>query len=165
MMSLVNALRRAFGVLVALILLFEEWGWEPLQRAMARIARLPGVRHLEALITRLPPWAALIVLLLPSLLLVPTKIAALWLIAQGHGTLGVLAIVVAKVVGTAIVARLFALTRPTLMRLPWFAALYARWVAWKDGVMARVRASWAWRVGRLIKRAALARVQQWLRAR
>lgn len=165
MNALVNALKHAFGVLVALVLLFEEWGWEPLQRWMARIARLPGVRHLEALITRLPPWAALTVLLLPSLLLVPTKIAALWLIAQGHGTLGLLAIVAAKVVGTAIVARLFALTQPTLMHLPWFAAFYARWVAWKDGVMARVRASWAWRMGRLIKRAALLRMRRWLRAR
>jgi hypothetical protein len=156
-------LKRAFGVLVALLLLFEEWGWEPLQRWMARLAQLPGLRQLEALITRLPPWAALIVLLLPSLLLVPAKIAALWLITQGHGTLGVVSIVVAKVAGTAVVARLFALTQPTLVRLPWFAALYARWVTWKNGVMARVRASWAWRVGRLFKRSALARLERWRR--
>jgi len=165
MKRLIAALKRAFGVLVALIVLFEEWGWEPLQRLMARIGRLPVLRHIEALIERLPPWAALIVLLLPSLLLVPVKIAALWLIAQGNGTLGLAAIVVAKVVGTAIVARLFALTRPALLRWPWFAALHTRWVAWKDDLMARVRASWAWRVGRVFKRAALARWLQWRRAR
>jgi hypothetical protein len=129
---------------------------------MARIARLPGLRHLEALIERLPPWAALIVLLLPSLLLVPAKIGALWLIASGEKSLGVVAIVVAKVVGTAIVARLFALTRPALLRLSWFASTYARWVAWKDVLMASVRASWAWRVGRVMKRAAR---RQWARWR
>jgi len=161
MKALVNALKRAFGVLVALIVLFEEWGWEPLQRLMARIAQLPGLRQLEALITRAPPWAALIVLLLPSLLLVPVKIGALWLMAQGQHTLGLALIVVAKVMGTAIVARLFALTRPALLSLPWFASVYARWVAWKDVLIARVRASWAWRAGRVFRRAAQREWSRW----
>ena len=132
MKGLITALKRAFGALVALIVLFEEWGWEPLQRLMARIGRWPLVRQVEAVIVRLPPWAALIVLGLPSLLLVPVKLAALWLIGWGHGTLGVVVIVVAKMVGTAIVARLFALTRPALMRITWFEVIYARWVVWKD---------------------------------
>jgi hypothetical protein len=165
MKVLVTAIKRALGVLVALIVLFEEWGWEPLQRLMARIGRWPVVRHIEAGIVRLPPWAALIVLALPSLLLVPVKLAALWLIGWGHGTLGVAVIVVAKVVGTAIVARLFALTRPALMRITWFETLYARWVAWKDSVIARVRASWAWRLGRVLKRAARRQWARWRAAR
>jgi hypothetical protein len=165
MKALARALKRAFGVLVALIVLFEEWGWEPLQRLMARIARLPGLRQLEGWVSRLPPWAALIVLFLPSLLLVPVKLGALWLIGVGRGGLGVAVIVVAKVVGTAVVARLFALTRPALMRLIWFESLYARWVAWKETLIARVRASWAWRVGRVFKRAALVQLQRWRGAR
>jgi hypothetical protein len=165
MKGLVTAIKRALGVLVALVVLFEEWGWEPLQRLMARIGRWPLVRQIEAVIVRLPPWAALIVLLLPSLLLVPVKLVALWLIGWGHGTLGVVVIVVAKVVGTAIVARLFALTRPALMQIDWFEAVYARWVAWKDSVIARVRASWAWRVGRVLKRAAQRQWARWRAAR
>ena len=64
---------------------------------------------------------------------------------------GVGVIVGAKIVGTALVARLFVLTRPALMRLAWFAALYERWTTWKEGVLARIRASWAWRAGRVIK--------------
>ena len=40
-------LRRAAGALLALLILFEEWGWEPLQQAMARLARLPVLRSLE----------------------------------------------------------------------------------------------------------------------
>ena len=61
MKPLTTVLKRAFGALIALLVLFEEWGWEPLQRLMARIARLPGLRQLEAAIARLPPWAALVV--------------------------------------------------------------------------------------------------------
>jgi hypothetical protein len=162
MNRLLGALKRAFGVLVALVLLFEEWGWDPLQRLMARIARLPVLRHIEALIQRLPPWAALLALTLPSLLLIPAKLAALWLITSGEKTLGVALIVLAKVLGTAIVARMFALTRPALMRMAWFAALYARWTAWKDALLAGVRASWAWRIGRVMRRAAQ---RQWARWR
>jgi hypothetical protein len=55
MKAVMAALRRVAAVLFALLILFEEWGWEPLQRLMARIARLPVVRHLEAGIARLPP--------------------------------------------------------------------------------------------------------------
>jgi len=165
MKPLRTTLKRAGGALVALVVLFEEWGWEPLQRLMARIAQLPGLRHLEAAIARLPPWAALVALLLPSLLLVPVKLGALWLIGIGRGGLGLTVILAAKILGTAIVARVFTLTRPALMRLPWLQAIYTRWVAWKEDVIARVRASWAWRIARVLKRAALREWTRWRAAR
>lgn len=45
----------------------------------------------------------------------------------------------AKLVGTSVVARLFALTQPALMTLPWFARLYARWSAWKTSLLEHTR--------------------------
>jgi len=156
-----RGLRHLFTGALALVILFEEWGWEPLQRAMAWIARLPVLRQIEALIARLGPKSALVVLLLPSLLLVPVKLAALWLVTQGHKVLGVGLIVLAKLVGTAIVARLFTLTRPALMRMAWFESIYTRWTAWKEALLARVRASWAWRAGRVLKRAVQRRLERW----
>jgi hypothetical protein len=159
--ALARLLRGAATGLLALLILFEEWGWEPLQRAMAWLARAPLLRQIEALITRLPPALALGVFLLPSLLLLPVKLAALWLLAHGHELLGLGIVLLAKVVGTAIVARLFTLTRPALMRLAWFAALYTRWTAWKDVLLARVRTSFAWRWGRAFKRQLRRRWQRW----
>ncbi|WP_284616150.1 hypothetical protein [Aquabacterium humicola] len=159
--TLLHWLRVAGSALLGLVILFEEWGWEPLQRALAWVGRLPLLRQLEAGIARLPPWAALALFLLPSLLLLPVKLLALWLIAQGQAMAGVGVIVGAKIIGTALVARLFVLTRPALMRLAWFAALYERWTAWKEGVLARIRASWAWRAGRVIKRGLKRRWQRW----
>lgn len=149
---LLHPLRQAALAVVALWLVFEEWGWEPLQRLLARLARLPVLRQMEALVQRLPPWAALLVFLGPALLLLPVKLAALWLIARGQHLLGLGLIVGAKLVGTAIVARLFTLTQPALLRLPWFARWYGRWLPWKEGLLARVRASWAWRAARVFKR-------------
>ena len=69
---------------------------------------------------------------------------ALWLIARGHPLHGLTFILLAKVIGTALMARLFTLTRPALMRIDWFARYYTRWRAWKDALLARVRASPAW---------------------
>jgi hypothetical protein len=119
---------------------------------MARIGDLPVFRQIEALIKRLPPYAALALFLLPTLMLLPIKLLALWLISVGRAKLGLLVIVLAKVVGTAILARLFALTQPALMQLAWFARLYARWSDWKSQLLAWVRASAAWRWGRAFKR-------------
>jgi len=145
-------LKAVLGGLLALLILFEEWGWEPLQRALARIGQLPGLRWLERRISALPPYAALALFLVPTLMLLPVKLLALWTISRGKLVLGTLVILGAKLLGTAVVARLFTLTRPALMQLPWFARLYQRWVTWKESLLADVRASWPWRLGRVIKR-------------
>jgi hypothetical protein len=155
-----RALRRGLGWLVALVILFEEWGWEPLQALLARIGRLPPLAWLERRIAALPPGPALVVFAAPGLALLPLKLAALALVARGHVGLGLLLVVGAKLVGTAVVARLFALTRPALLRLAWFERVYVRWVAWKGALMAQVRASVVWRQAR----AARTRVLRWLRA-
>lgn len=144
-------LKSLFGWLLALVILFEEWGWEPLQRALAWVARLPGLRWLEQRIQSLPPYASLALFLLPTLALLPVKLLALWLIGQGQVIFGTLVILATKLVGTAVVARLFSLTQPALMQLAWFASAYARWTIWKTALLAQVRASWPWRLGRVLK--------------
>lgn len=159
--ALLGALRAVGLGLFALLILFEEWGWEPLQQALARLAQWIRLRRLEERIAALPPAAALPVFLLPTLLLLPAKLAAVWLLAQGHALLGVVTIALAKLVGTALVARLFALTKPALLRLAWFASVYGRWVAWKDVLLARLRASAGWRLGRRVKRVLRQRWARW----
>jgi len=97
------------------------------------------------------------VLVVPALALLPLKLLALWLIGRWQLTIGVLLIIGAKLVGTAVVGRLFALTHPALMRMPWFAALYTRWGALKTSLLERMRVSWAWRAGHVVKRRLLRR--------
>ena len=156
-----RALKGILGWLLALVLLFEEWGWEPLQRALARIGQLPGLRWLERWISNLPPYAALAVFLVPTALLLPIKLLALWMMSRSWVLGGTLVIVVAKLVGTAVVARLFTLTQPALMTLPWFARLYARWSAWKSALLERVRASRPWRLARQMRQQWRSRWQAW----
>ena len=80
---------------VLMLLLFEEWGWQPLARAFV---------------------------------------------------VGFCMVVAAKIAGTAVAARLFQLTHPALMRMPWFTLLYTPWKRWKDQVLNRARASRPWQL-------------------
>lgn len=153
----------ALNVVLALILLFEEWGWRPLAQALAWLARFRLVARVEAMIANLPPYPSLAVFALPTAILFPVKIGALWLLAGGHIIKAGLLLAAAKVASTALVARLFMLTRPQLMQIGWFARTYNWFMPWKEALFARVRASFAWRYGRMVKsrsKQALRRLRQ-----
>lgn len=117
---------------LALLLVFEEWLWEALSRTLARLSRFVPWQRIEAAIARLPPKWALTCFLIPALALLPFKLAGLYLIAHHQAVLGISTFVAAKIVGTALVARILKLTKPALLTLAWFAALYGfvtKWVA------------------------------------
>ena len=155
-------LMMALQVLAALIVLFEEWGWKPLSDALAWLARFRIVAKLEGLVARLPPYAALLVFALPTVILFPVKLGAMWLLAQGKVATATATFVAAKIASTALVARLFMLTRPALMQIAWFARAYNWFMPWKDRLFAQIRASWVWRYGRMVKtRVRLASGRAW----
>jgi len=152
----------AIDLLLALILLFEEWGWRPLANLIARLRRFEIWARFENWLTTLPPYGALGAFVLPSCLIFPLKIAAVYLVATGHFLVAALLLVGAKVTGTAILARIFILTQPALMQIGWFASLYNWVMPWKEALFARIRASWAWRYARVVKmRAKLAARRAW----
>ena len=123
-----------FVLAAAVFVLLEDWLWEDLRRLAAAIGRLPVFHQLEALIVNLPPYPSLAIFAAPSLLLFPVKLAALWFLAHGKAWLGVTTAVGAKVVGTAMVARIYQLTEPKLLRIGWFAWLHKRFVEFKARV-------------------------------
>ncbi|WP_295953992.1 hypothetical protein [Rhodoferax sp.] len=152
-----------FHTALALVLIFGEWGWGPLARAMDHLARLPVWSQLEVLIRRLPPYAALLLLCVPMLTLLPVKLLAVYWMARGHTVLGLLVVLAAKVVGTAVAARLFQLTQPALMQLAWFRHWYPRWLVWKDGVIAQVKNARPWRLAQAIARRARRTARKFMR--
>src|SRR5262245_24853850 len=159
-------LQSGLQVVLALLILLEEWGWRPLSELLGRLARWRPWAQLEYGIARLPPYAALFVFALPSALLLPLKFLAVFLVAKGQLVLAALLFTGAKVGATALVARLFMLTQPALMQIEWFAWAYDRFVPWKEALVEYVRASYVWRVGRVWKERArrMARAQ-WRRWR
>lgn len=154
-------MRWLFTSFIALFLLFEEWGWIPLAALLRRLKNIPLWAWCEQRITQLPPWAALLLLLAPSIGLLPAKLMALWLIRHGQYGLGMFVLLCAKLVGTAFLARLFELTQPALMKFAWFVKWYPRWKTWKDALLAHIRASPLWQLGRNLK----LQVKSWLAPR
>jgi len=156
MQHLRKLLRYLAAALLVPVLLFEEWGWEPLAAWVARMARHPRVAKVEARIAALPPRGALLAFLVPVVSLFPIKLLALFLFGEGHFMSGLTLLLGAKLAGTAIVARLFQITQPALMQLPLFARWYGRWKFWKDHVLGIVRQSQPWRamgeLGRNLRR-------------
>jgi hypothetical protein len=125
-----SKLLRPVVVLAALLLMAEEWLWERLSRVVGWISRLIGLERIEAHIARLPPYGALALFLLPALLILPVKLAGFFLLAQGKLAASCSVFLAAKMLGTAIVARIFKLTKPQLLQLPWLARLYERVMGW-----------------------------------
>ena len=149
--ALGTLLRWIFTPFIALLLLFEEWGWEPLAALMRRMSRLAVWAWCERKIAKLSPWQALLVLVIPAVALFPIKLAALYFIRHGQVVIGMGILIGAKLLGTALVARLFQLTEPALMQFGWFAKWYPRWKLWKDQLMDHMRASAVWQMVKRFK--------------
>ena len=141
---------RVFWVILALLFLLEAWLWAQLAPVVAVLVALIPLQGLKArtaaAIEALPPAATLVVFLVPVAILLPIKIAALWLLHGGHWLAGIGVLILAKLAGLGVTAFVFEITRPKLMQLAWFARLYAwvmRGLAWAhamvDPIKRRIR--------------------------
>jgi hypothetical protein len=128
--------------LLAVLLVVEEWLWDTLTLAGRALSRRLHLERLEAWLMQAPRHMALLAFLMPLLLVTPLNIAALWMIAKGMVLRGILLQIFMKLVGTLLIARVFALTRVQLLTYRWFAWLYntiTRWLRWAHARLAATR--------------------------
>jgi hypothetical protein len=148
-----RALEIAIVPLAAAIVLFEQTLIRYLNEVTAAIAHWPPIARLEAWLARLPPYAALAAFAAPSILILPVKLSALWFGYHHHYALAVASVVLGKILATAILARLYRILRPTLLKLRWFAWADTRFFYWRDWAYAFVRSLPAWqKTAALVKR-------------
>lgn len=122
--------------LAAAIFLFEELLWDWTAALMGRLGAVRAIHALERHIATLPPRWALLAFLLPSLTLVPAKLAGLYALKHGYWLLGGFIIAAAKLIGMALFSRIFNLTRPALMQVRWFAWLYGHVMYYRNRIHA-----------------------------
>lgn len=147
-------------VLAGVVLAVEEALWR-LSGVLALLGKLPLFRALEDWLRAAPPMAAMALFAVPAVALAPVKLLALYWLAGGHPFLGIGTILTAKVLGTAIVARLFQLTQRQLLTIAWFRRIYelvlrlraAAYGLWTQSAVGRL-----WRRERAIQ-------QGWVRRR
>jgi len=154
-----------FVILAAVIILLEDWLWDDLARIAAAIGRLPIFRQIEGFIVSLPPYWALAFFAVPSTLLIPVKVIALYFVAHGHALAGLLTVAAAKIAGTALVARVFTLTRPNLLRIAWFAWLYERFIEFKTRIYSAIKATRVYRAAHEMRLRVRHSLKIWMTAR
>jgi hypothetical protein len=163
--TLKRILAAPFVFVAAIVIIFEDWLWDDLARLAAFIGHLPIFRSAETLIVALPPYAALFVFAVPSVLLIPVKLLAVYFMAHGQESLGLLTVLTAKFAGTALVARLFILTRPKLMTIAWFAFLYEKFISFKSRLYALLKSTRIYQVAHEQKLRIKAQLRFWLSGR
>ena len=116
---------RPLWVVLALLFLLEAWLWDHLQPLVARVVNLipwdAFKARLARLIERLPPWATLLVFIIPFIAMLPLKFLEVYFLATRNwlGAAGVILFV--KLVGLGITAFIFDVTRDKLLQMAWFS--------------------------------------------
>ena len=137
---------RPFWIILALIFLAEAWLWDHLEPLVARVVNLVPwgklKEKLARLIEDLPPWATLIVFIIPFILLLPLKFLEVYLLATHQWLAAGIVLVVAKLLGLGVTALIFDVTRDKLLQMAWFRRVY-EWLlrarVWANGITAPVR--------------------------
>jgi hypothetical protein len=150
----VRRITRPLLILLAIIFLIEAWLWRHLEPIVAGIVAWLPLRAVKArlagIIRKLPPAATLVVFVVPVAALFPLKVVGLWLLAHKYWVAAGGVLVFAKLVGVAVTAFVFEVTRPKLLQLRWFRWLYERVLMgldWAHRLVAPIRR----RVRRLIR--------------
>jgi hypothetical protein len=162
-----GAARLTLWPVVALYMLLNDILWPALKPLITALARLPVFARLADALRRIPPYPALMLFAVPFAILEPLKLVTLWWAATGHVVSGTLGLLIAHGLTVLIPERLFAVLKPTLLTLPWFAVIWTRIVTTRDRILAWVRETRAWaHLGRLREAARdmAKRIAAWVRA-
>ncbi len=134
----------------AAVVFFEQTLIRVLNGITAALARWAPIAALEAWLRKQPPYIALAAFVMPSILILPIKVSAIYFAAHHMFMMAIAAVVIGKLLATAIVARLYVVLRPTLMTIGWFARLDTWFFFWRDRAYAFVRGLPAWQKAKAV---------------
>jgi hypothetical protein len=132
-------MRRIFKpllILLALAFVFEAWLWEHLRPLVAAVVNVIAwdklKARLAALVEWLPPWAVLIVFVVPFIVLLPLKFLEVYFLVHRQWIAAIVILVLAKLLGLGVTAFIFDVTRPKLLQMAWFRRLYELVLHWLE---------------------------------
>jgi len=118
---------------LAVFLIIEEWLWDLLTAFGRSLFHWLNLEQFEQWLRQTRPTMALLAFTIPILIVTPINLAAFGLIAKGFILQGILTEILAKILGTLLVARVFALTKPQLLTFAFLNITYTtitRWLQW-----------------------------------
>lgn len=144
--GLLNRVSRLFLlILAALWMLFEDWVWDSIVALMEVAGRLKSISRFETFLAKQNRYLLLALFTFPFLIMIPAKLYGLFLIASGKVVHGVIIFVMAKALITALVTRLFVISRDKLLQIEAFAAFYYWFTRKKAWLYSEVRKLPGWK--------------------
>ncbi|MGB6863045.1 MAG: hypothetical protein WBE32_19150, partial [Pseudolabrys sp.] len=102
---------RPLWVILALLLLLEAWLWDHLEPLVARIVNVIPWGRVKTILGRqienLPPYASLVVFIVPVIVLLPLKFLEVYFLATANWFAAIVVLVLAKLVGLGVTAFVF----------------------------------------------------------
>jgi hypothetical protein len=131
-------------IVAALWMLFEDWVWDSIVAVMEVAGRLKSINRFEAFLAKQNQYLLLALFTFPFLIMIPAKLYGLFLMASGKVVRGVIIFVMAKALITALVTRLFVISRDKLLQIEAFAAFYFWFMRKKAWLYSEVRKLPGW---------------------
>ena len=147
--------------LFAIILIIEEGLWDLLTAFGHTLVNWLKLGEFEQWLSRLSPMMALIPFSLPILIILPINISAFGLLAKGLILQGMMLEVLAKLLGTLLVARAFALTKPQLLTFSFIRFTYNTITFWVQWAHQKIVDTTVYRLGSKLKAEANVKFAKW----
>lgn len=123
---------------LAIFLIIEEWLWDLLTAFGRSLSQWLNLQQFEQWLSQTTATMALVAFSIPILIVTPINLAAFGLLAKGLILQGILVEVLAKLLGTLLVARVFALTKPQLLTFTFLRVIYTTINGWLQWAHAKV---------------------------
>jgi hypothetical protein len=146
---------------LAIFLIIEEWLWDGLTTLGHLLISWLKLEALEKWLSQTSPTLALMAFSIPLLIVTPINLAAFSLLAQGFVLQGLLVEILAKLLGTLLVARVFALTKPQLLTFAWLRITYTTITGWLQWAHQKVTETGVYRWSTIVKAEAKIRLAAW----
>jgi hypothetical protein len=132
--------------LAAIWMLFEDWVWDTIVGLMEEVGRLKIFNRFESFLARQNQYLLLTLFTFPFLIVIPAKLYGLYLIADGKVIRGVTIFIVAEVLITALVTRLFMISKDKLLQIKAFETCYYWLKDKKEWLYSELRKLRAWQL-------------------
>lgn len=130
-----NTIKELIFFVVATLFLGFNWLWNRLDALVWRVGSFIPVKTIKGslidLMNYLPPYAALLLFIIPYVFILPIKLCAFWLISEDHWFLGMGTLLMVKLLGLGLIAFLFDIGRGKFLSIGWFKWMYHHIIAFR----------------------------------
>lgn len=154
-------MKKIFWIILATLLLIEEWLWDGLNHIGHSLVRLFNWQRYEQWLTQCTSPQALLCFFIPVIVVTPLNLLALKMLATGLVIQGIALEIALKLFATLFISRIFSLTKPQLFHYHLIKRLYDTIRGALRWARSKVENLTFYQKARQLKAELLIKVRQW----